>query len=84
MNALSSFMQLVIDPNDFFIVQGKMFASFNRIHHELLLPSIIILVIVLGVGYRSVKYLDVMALGRDQAINLGYQVQFLGTLLSYS
>lgn len=71
MNALSSFMQLVIDPNDFFIVQGKMFASFNRIHHELLLPSVVILLIVLGIGLRATRYLDVMALGREQAINLG-------------
>ncbi|NLJ01862.1 MAG: iron chelate uptake ABC transporter family permease subunit, partial [Bacteroidales bacterium] len=29
-NSLSSFMQLLIDPNDYFIVQGKMFATFNK------------------------------------------------------
>ena len=70
-NSLSSFMQLLIDPNDYFIVQGKMFASFNKINRDLLWPSAIVLVLILIAGFRMTKYLDVLALGRDQAINLG-------------
>lgn len=70
-NTLSSFMQLLIDPNDFFIIQGKMFASFNKINQSLLGYSSIILVILLILGFRMNKYLDVLALGRDQAISLG-------------
>lgn len=70
-NSLSSFMQLLIDPNDYFIVQGKMFATFNKINRDLLWPSAAVLVLLLSVGFRTTKYLDVLALGRDQAINLG-------------
>lgn len=70
-NSLSSFMQLLIDPNDYFIVQGKMFATFNKINRDLLWPSTAVLVLLLIVGFRTTKYLDVLALGRDQAINLG-------------
>lgn len=70
-NSLSSFMQLLIDPNDYFIVQGKMFATFNKINRSLLWPSTIILVLMLAIGFQKAKYLDVLALGRDQAINLG-------------
>ena len=70
-SSLSSFMQLLIDPNDFFIVQGKMFATFNKINTDLLWPSSIILVVILFFGFRMTKYLDVMALGREQAVNLG-------------
>ena len=70
-SSLSSFMQLLIDPNDFFVVQGKMFATFNKINTDLLWPSSIILVVILFFGFRMTKYLDVMALGREQAINLG-------------
>ncbi|MBF6598226.1 MAG: iron chelate uptake ABC transporter family permease subunit [Fermentimonas sp.] len=70
-SSLSSFMQLLIDPNDFFIVQGKMFATFNKINTDLLWPSSVILVVILFFGFRMTKYLDVMALGREQAINLG-------------
>lgn len=70
-SSLSSFMQLLIDPNDFFIVQGKMFATFNKINTDLLWPSSIILIIILFFGFRMTKYLDVIALGREHAINLG-------------
>ncbi|WP_298647887.1 iron chelate uptake ABC transporter family permease subunit [uncultured Proteiniphilum sp.] len=70
-NSLSSFMQLLIDPNDYFIVQGKMFATFNKINRDLLWPSTAVLLVLLTVGFRTTKYLDVLALGRDQAINLG-------------
>lgn len=70
-NSLSSFMQLLIDPNDFFIVQGKMFASFNKINRDLLWPASGIMAVILIAGFRLTKYLDVLALGRDQAINLG-------------
>lgn len=70
-SSLSSFMQLLIDPNDYFIVQGKMFATFNKINRDLLWPSAVVMIALLVVGFRSAKYLDVLALGRDQAINLG-------------
>lgn len=70
-NNLSSFMQLLIDPNDFFIVQGKMFASFNKINQDLLGYASGIMFLVLLIGFRLTKFLDVMALGKDQAINLG-------------
>ena len=70
-NSLSSFMQLLIDPNDYFIVQGKMFATFNKVNRDLLLPSALVLVVVLIYGFRSAHYLDVLALGREHAINLG-------------
>lgn len=70
-NSLSSFMQLLIDPSDYFIVQGKMFATFNKINRDLLWPSAGVLAVLLVIGFRTTKYLDVLALGRDQAINLG-------------
>lgn len=70
-NNLSGFMQLLIDPNDFFIVQGKMFASFNKINQHLLGYASVILFAVFIAGLRFTKYLDVLALGRDHAINLG-------------
>lgn len=69
--SLSSFMQMLIDPNDFFIIQNKMFASFNRINVEILTYSILLTVPTLLVGFRFNKILDILALGREQAISLG-------------
>src|SRR5699024_6652774 len=67
--------QLIIDPNDFFIIQGKMFASFSNINQDLLGYSAIIMLITLIVGLRLTKYLDVISLGREQAMSLGLNYQ---------
>ena len=69
--SLSSFMQVLIDPNEFQIVQGKMFASVNNVKTELLVTSIIGIVLVIAYVYKELKLLDVLSLGRDEAINLG-------------
>ncbi len=70
-SSISSFMQMLIDPNDFLIVQDKMFASFNNVNTDLLIISIVLMVAVSLYFMRFAKYLDVLSLGRDQAINLG-------------
>jgi iron complex transport system permease protein len=69
--SLSSFMQVLIDPNEFQIVQGKMFASVNNVRTELLVTSIIGILLVLAYVYKELKLLDVLSLGREEAINLG-------------
>ncbi|KLV22693.1 MULTISPECIES: iron chelate uptake ABC transporter family permease subunit [Niallia] len=70
-SSLSSFMQVLIDPNEFLIIQDKMFASFNNVNTNILIISIIIVTIVSVYVTRYSKFFDVMSLGRDQAINLG-------------
>ncbi|UAL48645.1 iron chelate uptake ABC transporter family permease subunit [Sutcliffiella horikoshii] len=75
--SLSTFMQVLIDPNEFMLIQDRMFASFNNVNTELLVVSIILLI---GIGVyvsRYLKYLDVLALGREQAINLGVPYNFI-------
>ncbi|MDX8044702.1 iron chelate uptake ABC transporter family permease subunit [Gracilibacillus sp. S3-1-1] len=70
-SSLSSFMEVLIDPNEFFMVQNKMFASFNNVNTDILWFAIIILVATIIYFWRYIKYLDVMALGKEHAINLG-------------
>lgn len=70
-SSISTFLQVLIDPNEFQRVQDKMFASFNNVNADLVWLSVIIIAIVIAVGWRSMNYLDVLALGRDHAINLG-------------
>ncbi|MEG0855646.1 MAG: iron chelate uptake ABC transporter family permease subunit [Terrisporobacter sp.] len=69
--SLSSFMQMVIDPNEYLILQGKLFASFGNVNVEILLLSMIIILLIVPFIYDDIKYFDVMSLGKDQAINLG-------------
>ncbi|WP_297713087.1 iron chelate uptake ABC transporter family permease subunit [Clostridium sp.] len=69
--SLTTFMQVLIDPLEFQMVQDKMQASFNNINTDLLFISTIVIIVCIGYVYDYLKILDVMALGRDEAINLG-------------
>ncbi|SFM39540.1 iron complex transport system permease protein [Gracilibacillus orientalis] len=69
--SLSSFMQVLIDPNEFMIVQNRMFASFNNVNTDILWFSIILIIITIIYFWKYIKFLDVMSLGKEQAINLG-------------
>ena len=69
--SMTSFMQVMIDPNEFEVLQSKMFASFANVNTDILLISIIAILIIFVLVYDDIKKLDVMLLGRDQALNLG-------------
>lgn len=76
-SSLSSFMQKLIDPNEFLIVKDKMFASFNNINSDILLIALAG-VFLTGIYFaRFNKYLDVLALGRDHAVNLGISYDYV-------
>jgi iron complex transport system permease protein len=67
----SSFMQAVMDPNEFSIVQNKMFASFNNINTGILLTAALLCILAAVYSRIYGRMLDVISLGRDQAISLG-------------
>ncbi|WP_203248190.1 iron chelate uptake ABC transporter family permease subunit [Sporosarcina beigongshangi] len=69
--SITTFLQVLIDPNEFMLVQDKMFASFNNVSGELVWWALAIVVITFFIGWRSINELDVLSLGRDTAINLG-------------
>ncbi|MFA8438513.1 iron chelate uptake ABC transporter family permease subunit [Pueribacillus sp. YX66] len=75
--SFSSFMQVLIDPNEFQIVQDRMFASFNNIKTDLLLVASILIVLVTLYFVPFMKYLDVLALGREHAVNLGVDYDYV-------
>lgn len=69
--SISTFLQVLIDPNEFQMVQDRMFASFNNVNSDLVWIATIIIGLLIIIGWRSMPYLDVLSLGRDIAINLG-------------
>lgn len=69
--SISEFMQILIDPNEFLMVQSRMFASFNNVQTDLLLLGFLLMIIALIFYWPNHKYLDVLSLGREHAINLG-------------
>lgn len=76
-DSLATFMQVLIDPNEFMSIQDKMFASFNNVNTDLLYISIITLGGIAIYFSRFNKYLDVISLGREQAINLGVDYEHI-------
>lgn len=71
--SLSTFLQRVIDPNEFLVVQDRLFASFNRPDPDLLLASTVAVLAVSIIGWRMARTYDVLILGRDAAVNLGVE-----------
>lgn len=69
--SLSSVMQVLIDPNEFLVVQSRLFASFNNVQTNLLAIAAGAVLLAVAAGLRLFKYLDVIALGKAQAVSLG-------------
>lgn len=76
-SSVTSFLQKLIDPNEFLVIQDKMFASFNNVHSDLLLISLAGVLLVALYFTRFAKYLDVLTLGRDHAVNLGVGYEYV-------
>ncbi|WP_337019751.1 iron chelate uptake ABC transporter family permease subunit [Oceanobacillus massiliensis] len=75
--SFTDFMQVLIDPNEFMVAQDRMFASINNVNTDLVYLSVIIIAIVMIYFVRFYKYLDVLALGKDEAINLGVPYDYV-------
>ncbi|WNF23611.1 iron chelate uptake ABC transporter family permease subunit [Mesobacillus jeotgali] len=70
-SSITTFLQVLIDPNEFQVVQDRMFASFNNINTDLVWLAIGLIVLLIVYAWRFTSYLDVLSLGRENAINLG-------------
>jgi iron complex transport system permease protein len=67
----SSLLQRLMEPSEFIILQDLFFASFNNVDPALLgVSAVIIAAVCVGV-WRARHTLDILALGRELAINVG-------------
>ncbi|WP_289887527.1 iron chelate uptake ABC transporter family permease subunit [Janthinobacterium sp. SUN118] len=71
LGTFTQFIQLRISPGEFAILQGFSQASFNRAQPGQLLASALLVGAACLVAFRTLPALDVLALGREQAISLG-------------
>ncbi|MCE5090542.1 iron ABC transporter permease [Staphylococcus devriesei] len=69
--SITSFIQLIMDPESFLAVQSAMFASFEASNSRLVFLSSILLILLIIITIILRPYLDVLLLGKAQAINLG-------------
>lgn len=71
--SLSNFLQRMLDPNAFQVLQDSLFASFSTIDTTLLGISWSIVAVISVVLWRMGHCFDVLALGRAPAIGLGVE-----------
>jgi iron complex transport system permease protein len=69
--SLSGFLQRIISPDDFVVLQDRLFASFNVTDSTLVGVSALLIGLVTIAIWRMFSVFDVMMLGRDAAIALG-------------
>lgn len=79
--SITGFLELIINPEDFLAVQSAMFANFDASNSKLVTLCGIILIILVFITVIAIPYLDVLLLGKDQAINLGISYKRLTRLL---
>lgn len=79
--SITGFLELIINPEDFLAVQSSMFANFDASNSKLVMLCGIILIILIIITVIAIPYLDVLLLGKDQAINLGLSYKMITRLL---
>lgn len=71
LGTFTQFIQLKISPGEFSVFQALSYTSFNRAQSETLIYAVIMIVFVLWRVFNTLPILDVLSLGREQAMSLG-------------
>lgn len=70
-SSIQSTLTRVMDPNEYDTLLTSLVASFSNINSEIIIFSVIILVLIGVIFRKELALLDVITLGKEQAINLG-------------
>lgn len=69
--SIQSTLTRVMDPNEYDSLLATLVASFNNVNAEIIVFSIIVLLVIVIVLRKDLALLDVLTLGKAQAISLG-------------
>ena len=69
--SIQSTMTRIMDPNEYDTLLTTLVASFSNVNSEIMILSITVLLIVAIALRKELYILDVLTLGKEQAINLG-------------
>lgn len=70
-SSIQSRLTRVMDPNEYDTLLTSLVASFSNINSEIIIFSVIILALIGVIFRKELALLDVITLGKEQAINLG-------------
>lgn len=82
-SSTSNFLQVIMDPNEYDLLQGRLFASFSNINTTHLGLAAVIILLGSLVLLAANRYLDVLHLGDDQATNLGIPLKKFQILILF-
>ena len=68
---IQSTLTRVMDPNEYDTLLTSLVASFSNINSGIIIFSVIILALIVVIFRKELALLDVITLGKEQAINLG-------------
>ncbi len=69
--SVSNTMTRVMDPNEYDKMLTELVAGFDHVNAELIYMALALIIITIVVFWKDIKLLDVITLGKNQAINLG-------------
>lgn len=70
-SSIQTTMTRIMDPNEYDSLLETLVASFENVNAEVIVASLVVLAIVIFVLRKDLAMLDVISLGKEQAINLG-------------
>lgn len=70
-SSVQSTLTRIMDPNEYDTLLTSLVASFSNINTEIIIFSVVVLAVVAFALRRELRILDVLTLGKSQAINLG-------------
>lgn len=69
--SIQSTLIRVMDPNEYDSLLSSLFANFSNINTGIIALSVLMMVVIVIALRKELKLLDIITLGKDQAINLG-------------
>lgn len=73
----ATYLQVIMDPNEYDKLQGRLFASLQHVNTDVLMIACFITIVTVYFLYRKSLLLNVLYLGKSNAILLGVQVEKL-------
>lgn len=70
-SSITSTLQRIMDPNEYATLQNALIASFHKVNSGIILFSVVAIVGIILWLKKELALLDVITLGKDQAVNLG-------------
>lgn len=70
-SSIQTTLTRIMDPNEYDSLLETLVASFENVNSEVIVASLVVLALVIFVLRKDLALLDVLTLGKEQAINLG-------------